>query len=106
MQLARVARRHQALVVASSDMSHYLPAAAVRERTAWRSTGCWPSTPAASTRWCHARASRCADTFRRRSCWSPPSSGGAEAELVRYATSGDATGDDRSVVGYAGVVVS
>jgi AmmeMemoRadiSam system protein B len=31
--------------------------------------------------------------------------GAREAELVRYATSGDATGDDRSVVGYAGVVV-
>jgi AmmeMemoRadiSam system protein B len=32
--------------------------------------------------------------------------GAREAELVRYATSGDASGDDRSVVGYAGVVVS
>jgi AmmeMemoRadiSam system protein B len=31
--------------------------------------------------------------------------GAREAELVRYATSGDVTGDDRSVVGYAGVVV-
>jgi AmmeMemoRadiSam system protein B len=32
--------------------------------------------------------------------------GAREAELVRYATSGDVTGDDGSVVGYAGVVLS
>jgi AmmeMemoRadiSam system protein B len=32
--------------------------------------------------------------------------GAREAELVRYGTSGDVTGDDSSVVGYAGVVVS
>jgi AmmeMemoRadiSam system protein B len=31
--------------------------------------------------------------------------GAREAELVRYANSGDVTGDHRSVVGYAGVVV-
>jgi hypothetical protein len=32
--------------------------------------------------------------------------GAREAELVGYATSGDVTGDDGSVVGYAGVVLS
>jgi hypothetical protein len=32
--------------------------------------------------------------------------GAREAELVGYANSGDVTGDDRSVVGYAGVVLS
>jgi AmmeMemoRadiSam system protein B len=32
--------------------------------------------------------------------------GAREAELVRYGNSGETTGDDRSVVGYAGVVVS
>ena len=29
--------------------------------------------------------------------------GAVKAELVRYATSGDVTGDDREVVGYAGM---
>jgi hypothetical protein len=29
--------------------------------------------------------------------------GAAKAELIRYQTSGDVTGDDREVVGYAGI---
>lgn len=32
--------------------------------------------------------------------------GAREAELVRYASSGDVTGDMDSVVGYAGLVLS
>jgi AmmeMemoRadiSam system protein B len=31
--------------------------------------------------------------------------GAAEAELVRYATSGDVNGEREEVVGYAGVVI-
>jgi len=31
--------------------------------------------------------------------------GGKEAELVRYQTSGDTTGDYSSVVGYAGIII-
>jgi AmmeMemoRadiSam system protein B len=31
--------------------------------------------------------------------------GGGEAELVRYATSGDVSGDYRHVVGYAGLII-
>jgi len=31
--------------------------------------------------------------------------GASKAELVKYATSGDVTGDNSSVVGYAGVIV-
>jgi AmmeMemoRadiSam system protein B len=32
--------------------------------------------------------------------------GATHAELVRYGHSGETTGDDRSVVGYAGVLVT
>ncbi|MCL0065186.1 AmmeMemoRadiSam system protein B [Dehalococcoidia bacterium] len=31
--------------------------------------------------------------------------GAQEAELVRYQTSGDTSGDYRSVVGYAGIII-
>jgi len=31
--------------------------------------------------------------------------GATKAELVKYQTSGDASGDYRSVVGYAGIIV-
>jgi len=32
--------------------------------------------------------------------------GAAHAELVRYATSGEITGDFQEVVGYAGIIIS
>ena len=31
--------------------------------------------------------------------------GSAQAELIKYATSGDVSGDKREVVGYAGIVI-
>ena len=107
VQLARIARRHQALVVASSDMSHYLPAAVVREKDRMALDRVLALDP----RGLHEVVSRQGISM----CGYVPATvmlvaavemGAREAELVRYATSGDATGDDRSVVGYAGVVVS
>jgi AmmeMemoRadiSam system protein B len=106
VQLARIARRHHALVVASSDMSHHLPAETARamDRLAL------DRVLALDPRGLHEVVAR----ERISMCGSVPATvmlvaavemGAREAELVRYATSGDATGDDRSVVGYAGVVV-
>lgn len=106
VQLARIARRHQALIVASSDMSHHLPAAAARAKDRLALERLLALDP----RGLHEVVSR----ERISMCGSVPATvmlvaavemGAREAELVRYATSGDATGDDRSVVGYAGVVV-
>ncbi len=106
LQIARVARRHQALVVASSDMSHYLPAATARAKDLLALDRVLALDP----RGLHEVVSR----ERISMCGFVPATvmlvaavemGAREAELVRYATSGDVTGDDRSVVGYAGVVV-
>jgi MEMO1 family protein len=106
LQIARVARRHQALVVASSDMSHYLPAATARAKDRLALDRVLALDP----RGLHEVVSR----ERISMCGFVPATvmlvaavemGAREAELVRYATSGDVTGDDRSVVGYAGVVV-
>jgi AmmeMemoRadiSam system protein B len=106
LQIARVARRHQALVVASSDMSHYLPAATARAKDQLAIDRVLALDP----RGLHEVVSR----ERISMCGFVPATvmlvaaaemGAREAELVRYATSGDVTGDDRSVVGYAGVVV-
>jgi MEMO1 family protein len=106
LQIARVARRHQALVVASSDMSHYLPAATARAKDQLALDRVLALDP----RGLHEVVSR----ERISMCGFVPATvmlvaavemGAREAELVRYATSGDVTGDDRSVVGYAGVVV-
>jgi AmmeMemoRadiSam system protein B len=103
--LARIARRHRALVVASTDMSHYLPAAVAREKDRLALDRVLALDP----RGLHEVVSREGITM----CGYVPATvmlvaavemGARETELVRYATSGDVTGDDRSVVGYAGVV--
>jgi hypothetical protein len=106
-ELARIARRHRALVVASSDMSHYLPADVARAKD----HVALERVLALDPRGLHDVVSRTGISM----CGFVPATvmlvaalalGAREAELVRYATSGDATGDQRSVVGYAGVVIS
>jgi AmmeMemoRadiSam system protein B len=107
LSLAEVAGRRGALVVASSDMSHYVPAAVAREKDGQAIE----RLLALDARGLHDVVSREGITM----CGFVPATvmlvaavaqGAREAELVRYANSGEATGDDRSVVGYAGVVVS
>ena len=107
VELARIARSHHALVVASSDMSHYLPAPLAREKD----RVALDRVLALDPRGLHEVVSRTGISM----CGYVPTTvmlvaalamGAREAELVRYATSGDASGDDRSVVGYAGVVVA
>ena len=104
--LALVAARHQALVVASSDMSHYLPAAvaARKDRLAL------DRILALDARGLHEVVSREQISM----CGFVPATvmlvaalerGAREAELVRYGHSGEASGDDAAVVGYAGVLV-
>jgi AmmeMemoRadiSam system protein B len=88
-------------------MSHYLPAATAREKDHLALDRVLALDP----RGLHEVVSRQGISM----CGYVPATvmlvaavemGAREAELVRYATSGDASGDDRSVVGYAGVVVS
>jgi AmmeMemoRadiSam system protein B len=105
--LALVAARHQALVVASSDMSHYLPAAVARgkDRLAL------DRMLALDARGLHEVVSReeismCGFVPATIMIVAAVAQGARRAELVRYANSGDVTGDERSVVGYAGVVLS
>jgi len=64
--------RRTPLLVASSDMSHYVPDAVARKKTRWRSTGCSRSTPRGSTGPSGASGSRCAGCCRPRSSSSPP----------------------------------
>jgi AmmeMemoRadiSam system protein B len=104
--VAGAARDAGALVVASSDMSHYLPAAEAR---------------AADHRALEPLLALDAEGLYRRvheeeitMCGIIPAVvmllaacalGARSAELVRYAHSGEVSGDDDRVVGYAGVVV-
>ncbi|MDD5285732.1 MAG: AmmeMemoRadiSam system protein B [Desulfuromonadaceae bacterium] len=94
------------LIVASSDMTHYESAESAKSKD-----------EAALERVLSLDAKGLLDTCRSRRitmCGVIPSAvmieavlglGAANAELVAYGTSGDVTGDNRQVVGYASVVV-
>ena len=104
--VARAVRTHPALLVASSDMSHYVSAEEAFEKDHH-----------ALDRFLALDARGLHDTVRREDismCGVVPATvmlaaarelGARSAELVRYANSGDVTGDRESVVGYAGAIV-
>jgi predicted class III extradiol MEMO1 family dioxygenase len=99
--------KREVLIVASSDMSHYVPAAEARTKD-----------QIALDRILELDARGLYDAVRREDismCGYGPAVamltackalGATRAELVKYANSGDVSGDYDQVVGYAGVVVS
>lgn len=105
-EVARAALARGALVVASSDMSHYISAAAAREKDML-----------AIERILALDAEGLHEVVRRERismCGAVPATvmlvaaremGATRAELVRYGNSGEVNGDTRQVVGYAGIVV-
>lgn len=94
------------LVVASSDMSHYEPDERTRVKDGWAIDRILALDPKGLY-----------DTVERENismCGYGPTVamltaakdlGARAAELVRYATSGDVTGDRSAVVGYAGIII-
>jgi MEMO1 family protein len=96
-----------ALVVASSDMSHYLPDDVARKTDrmalepllAFDPSGLYRTVRAHDISMCGFIPATAALTYARLA-------GARGPELVAYATSGDASGDRDRVVGYAGVVVA
>ncbi len=93
-------------VVASSDMSHYIPAAEAKHLDSLALDRAVALDPRGLFRTVEQNdISMCgyipATVMLAAAC----AHGAKEARLVRYANSGDVTGDYGSVVGYAGVVV-
>jgi len=106
LAVAGAAQRHGALVVASSDMSHYLPASEARQKDARaleRILALDPQGLHEVVR--RERISMCGFVPATVMLVAALQRGAREAQLVRYGHSGEASGDDSSVVGYAGVVV-
>jgi MEMO1 family protein len=105
--VARTARARGALIVASSDMSHYLPAkrAEVVDRRALERV--LALDPEGLYRVVHAESiSMCGIIPATVMLVAARALGARRAELVRWAHSGMVNGDDDRVVGYAGVIVS
>ena len=104
--VARAARRG-ALVVASSDMSHYLPAgeAARLDRLALeRLLALDGAGLLATVR--REEISMCGVVPAAVMLMAAGELGASSARLVRYGSSGEVTGDLTSVVGYAGAIVA
>jgi hypothetical protein len=92
------------LIVASSDMSHYMSRGEAKEKDglaidrilALDAEGLFRTVVREHISMCGFQAVTAALVAAREL-------GAIKAELIRYATSGDVTGNDRSVVGYAGL---
>jgi AmmeMemoRadiSam system protein B len=107
--LWRAAKRSKArpLVVASSDMSHYLPDAEARRVDQVALAPLLALDPGGLYRTVYQRQiSMCGYIPATAMLAYAREAGAYRPELVGYATSGDAFGDRERVVGYAGVVVS
>ena len=106
LAVAKAAGPAGALVVASSDMSHYLPAATARrkdERALERMLALDPQGLHEVV--LREDISMCGFVPATVMLVAALERGAREAELVRYGHSGEASGDDAAVVGYAGVLV-
>ncbi len=107
--LARVLAAHpgEVLMVASSDMTHYEPGAVAREkdeRALQRIIALDPEGLYRTVR--DRRISMCGVLPTVAMLEAARLAGASRATLVRYGNSGDITGDQSAVVGYAGVVLS
>jgi len=107
--LAQAARRVQQpfLVIASSDMNHYEPDSitrvkdgkAIEKILALDPEGLYDVLQREDISMCGYGPAIAMLTFAKEM-------GARQAELVKYATSADASGDRSAVVGYAGIIVS
>ncbi len=105
--VARAAVSSGALVVASSDMSHYIPAAEAREKDHRAIERILALDPAGLYEVVHReKITMCGIIPATVMLVAALELGATRAELVRYGNSGDVTGDTLEVVGYAGVLVA
>jgi len=99
-------RQTSTLLAASSDMTHYEPAKAARAKddAAIKAVldldarALWETVRARNITMCGYMPVIAMITAAREL-------GATKGELVQYATSGDVTGDNSSVVGYAGIII-
>ncbi|MFQ5431021.1 MAG: AmmeMemoRadiSam system protein B [Nitrospinota bacterium] len=103
--VAKAAKQNNALVVASSDMTHYLPDKTVREidgSTIEVVRGLDSDALLEKVKSDQSMCGAAAVSVTMSAC---KKNGASRADLVKYATSGDIEGKRDSVVGYAGFMI-
>jgi AmmeMemoRadiSam system protein B len=94
------------LLIASSDMTHYEPDAVARAKDKKAISRILALDPEGLYRTVRAeRITMCGVIPATVMLFAALSLGATEARLIKYATSGDASGDYGQVVGYAGIAV-
>lgn len=95
-----------ALLVASSDMTHHEPAERAARRDRLALDRLEALDPAGLLETCRReKITMCGVRPTAVALWAALQLGATRAELIAYGHSGQVSGDDTSVVGYAGVVV-
>ena len=100
--VAKIAKQNNALIVASSDMTHYLPDKTVREIDSGTIETVRRLDSHALLEKVRSDQSMCGAAAVSVAMAACKINGASRAELVKYATSGDIEGKRESVVGYAG----
>ncbi|MCM8812514.1 MAG: AmmeMemoRadiSam system protein B [Candidatus Omnitrophica bacterium] len=95
------------LIVASSDMSHYVPQTVIQQTDAPALAAVLERNPESLVQIVREKnVSMCGVAPVAVMLFAANALGARQARLVDYRTSGDAGGDCASVVGYAGIIVS
>jgi MEMO1 family protein len=93
------------LIIASSDMTHYETAESARQKDRWAIDQMEKLDPRGLYDTVHQhRISMCGYLPATVAMIAAKDLGATSGRLVKYATSGDVTGDQTSVVGYAGII--
>ena len=108
MAIARAIREtgRETVILASSDMSHYESQKIARQKDRQAILAMLDLNPGELLKRVHENhISMCGYAPAAVMLWAVSESGTLKSELISYQTSGDVTGDQSSVVGYAGIVV-
>ncbi len=104
--LAETLRGRRVLLVASSDLSHFYPQARAEEMDAALLAAVAANDPAAVLEVnASGRGQACGAGALAATLWAAQALGGAPAQVVAHATSGQVSGDYAAVVGYGAAVV-
>lgn len=104
--LAQTLRDRSSLIIASSDLSHFYPSEAARRLDATMLARMETFSPAAVLE-AEARGVgfACGKAAVAAALWAAGDLGAAGLQVLHYAHSGDVTGDNDSVVGYAAAAI-